>query len=236
MPTLTLKYKEDIIKEYEFQKDKPLTIGRHDNNDVVIENLGVSGHQAKIDPMEGGFLLTDLKSTNGTFLNEELVSSAWLKHGDVILVGKHALVFAYREGEVRPESTPETMDQTMIMDTEEYRSLLQKNIPKPVIQQPSAPEPSGTLSFLAGGEGEIELSKKLTKIGKNSTCDIVISGLTVGKIAATISKRPAGYYLSYVSGMAKPKINGKTVKESAKLNEFDVIELGSIKVEFIFQK
>ena len=236
MPTLTLKFKENIIREYDFQKDKPLTIGRNDSNDVVIENLGVSGHQAKIDQMEDGFLLTDLKSTNGTFVNEELVSSTWLKHGDVILVGKHTLVFAYREGEARPESVPEGMDQTMIMDTEEYRSLLEKNIPEPAIQQPSAPEPSGTLSFLAGGEGEIELSKKLTKIGKQSTCDIVISGLTVGKIAATISKRPAGYYLSYVGGMAKPKINGKTVKESAKLDEFDVVEIGPLKAEFIFQK
>ncbi len=235
MPTLTLKYKDNVIKAYDFQKEKPLTIGRHDSNDVIIDNLAVSGSQAKIDQMAEGFLLTDLKSTNGTFVNEELVSSCWLKNGDVILVGKHTLVFAYREGETIPESPMEDMDQTMIMDTEEYRSLLKKNIPQPIIQ-PKAPEPSGSLSFLAGGEGEVELSKKLTKIGKNPTCDIVISGLTVGKMAATISKRPAGYYLSYVSGMAKPKINGKTIKESAKLNEFDVIELGSLKAEFLFQK
>ncbi len=235
MPTLTLKYKEDIIGVYDFQKDKPLTIGRHDSNDVAIENLAVSGHQAKIDRMDDGYLLTDLKSTNGTFVNEELVSSCWLKHGDVILIGKHTLIFAYGEGETKPESVPDGMDQTMIMDTDEYRSLLKKNVPEPVIQQ-SPPEPSGSLSFLAGGEGEIELSKKLTKIGKNRNCEIVIRGFTVGKIAATISKRPAGYYLSYVSGMAKPKINGKTVKESARLEEFDVIEIGPLKAEFIFLK
>ena len=165
MPILTLKYKEDIVREFDFKENKSLTIGRNDSNDVVIENLGVSGRHAKIDHMEGGFLLTDLKSTNGTFVNEELVSSAWLKHGDVIFIGKHTLDFAYGEGETKPESVPEGMDQTMIMDTEEYRSLLEKNIPEPAIQ-PSAPEPSGNLSFLAGGEGEIELSKKLTKIGK----------------------------------------------------------------------
>ena len=235
MPTLTLKYKESSVREYDFQKDKSLTIGRNDSNDVIIENLAVSGRHAKIDQMEDGFLLTDLKSTNGTFVNERLVSSHSLKHGDVIVIGKHTLVFAYREGEAQPEPVPEEMDQTMIMDTEEYRSLLQKNIPKPVIQ-PSTTEPSGSLSFLSGGEGEIELSKKLTKIGKSPTCDIVTSGLTVGKIAATISKRPAGYYLSYVGGMAKPKINGQIVKESAKLNEFDTIEIGPLKAEFIFQK
>jgi len=235
MPTITLRYKETILKEYDLPKDKAMTIGRYDSNDIVIENLAVSGHHAKIDFTENGYLLTDLKSTNGTFINEELVSTHWLKHKDIIIIGKHTLVFAYGEGETQPESVPGGMDQTMIMDTDAYRSLLTKNIPKPVIQ-PSAPELSGTLSFLAGGTGDIQLSKKLTKIGKEPSCDIVINGLMVGKIAATISRRPAGYYLSYVSGMAKPRINGRTVKESAKLNEFDVIELGPFKAEFVLEK
>jgi len=235
MPTLTLRYKETTLKEYDLPTDRAVTIGRREGNDVVIENLAVSGQHAKIDYTENGFLLTDLKSTNGTFVNEELVSTHWLKHDDVIIIGKHTLVFAYGEGEPRPESVPDGMDQTMIMDTDVYRSLLSRNIPAPAVQ-PAAPEPSGTLSFLAGGEGDVGLSKKLTKIGKDPSCDIVIGGFTVGKIAATISRRPAGYYLSYVSGMAKPKINGQAVRESAKLNEFDVIEIGPFKAEFILEK
>jgi len=235
MPTLTLRYKETTLKEFDLPTDRSVTIGRREGNDIVIENLAVSGQHAKIDYSESGFLLTDLKSTNGTFVNDELVSTRWLQHEDVIIIGKHTLVFAYKEEEPRPESVPDGMDQTMIMDTDAYRSLLSKNIPKPAVQ-PSEPELSGTLSFLAGGEGEVGLSKKLTTVGKDPSCDIVISGLMVGKIAATISRRPAGYYLSYVSGMAKPKINGQTVKESAKLNEFDVIEIGPVKVEFILEK
>jgi len=235
MPTLTLRYKESVLKEYDIPKDRALTIGRHQGNDIVIENLAVSGHHAKIDFTDNGYLLTDLKSTNGTFVNEELVSTHWLRHEDVIIIGKHTLVFAYGEQEPQPESVPEGMDQTMVMDTDVYRSLLSKNVPAQAIQSPP-PEPSGMLSFLAGGEGEVQLSKKLTKIGKDPSCDIVISGLMVGKIAATISRRPAGYYLSYVSGMAKPKINGQTIKESAKINEFDVIELGPLKAEFVLEK
>ena len=46
----------------------------------------------------------------------------------------------------------------------------------------------GVLSFLSGAEGEVELIKKLTKIGKNASSDIVVSGLTIGQTAATISK------------------------------------------------
>ena len=59
-----------------------------------------------------------------------------------------------------------------------------------------------------------------------------VSGLMVGGTAATISKRPNGYSLSYVEGMAKPKVNGKAVKESVMLKEFDEIEIGSVKLQF----
>ena len=93
----------------------------------------------------------------------------------------------------------------------------------------------GVLSFLAGGDGEIEIKKKLMKIGKDTTCDIIVKGFTIGKTAATVSKRPKGYYLSYVGGMAKPKVNDVAIKESVLLNEFDIIELGSIKIQFIYK-
>ena len=93
----------------------------------------------------------------------------------------------------------------------------------------------GVLSFLAGGEGEVLLNKKLTKIGKDGSCDIVLSGLMMGKVAVTISMRPKGYYLSYVGGMTKPKVNDTVIKESIHLNEFDVIELGGYKMQIVYR-
>jgi hypothetical protein len=65
--------------------------------------------------------------------------------------------------------------------------------------------------------------------------DIIISGFMMAKTAATISRRPTGYYLNFVEGMHKPKLNGTVVKDSAKLKEFDVIEIGSAKMEFIMK-
>jgi pSer/pThr/pTyr-binding forkhead associated (FHA) protein len=91
------------------------------------------------------------------------------------------------------------------------------------------------LSFLKGGQGEVEVKKKLIKIGKDSSNDVVVDGFLVGKTAATISVQPAGYYLNFVQGMTKPKLNGKTVNDTAKLKEFDIIEIGSAKIEFIIK-
>ena len=234
MPKLTLKFKDSNIGEYHVKEGQSLTIGRSNKNNIVIENLAVSGRHAKIDALEDGYLLTDLKSKNGSFVNEKQVTSHWLENNDVITIGKHTLVFAYKEGEKQFESAASgMMDKTMVMDTAAHRDLLAKSVPDMAAMEKK--EPIGILSFLSGGEGEIELTKKLTKIGKDSSSDIKVGGMMVGKTAATISKRPQGYHLSYVEGMSKPKVNNEAVKESVLLKEFDIIEIGSVKMEFILK-
>jgi pSer/pThr/pTyr-binding forkhead associated (FHA) protein len=234
MPTLTLTFKDNTIATYRIEEGQSMTIGRKASNNVPIENLAVSGHHAKIDSVGEGFLLTDLQSKNGSFVNKELVSSHWLKDGDNILIGKHTLIFTYDEGEKQPDEAAASMDQTMVMDTDKYRDMLAQAIPKGATAE--VKEPVGMLSYLSGGEGEIKLVKKLTKIGKSDTCDIVIGGFMMGATAATISKRPQGYSLSYVGGMTKPKVNGETVKASVALEDFDEIEVGSVKLQFYTEK
>ncbi|MBW1775926.1 MAG: FHA domain-containing protein, partial [Deltaproteobacteria bacterium] len=83
--------------------------------------------------------------------------------------------------------------------------------------------------------GEFELSKKLTKIGKTDTSEIRLSGLLMGATAATISRRPSGYTISFAGGMSKLKVNGDVVKDSVSLKDFDTIEIGSFKFQF-YQK
>ena len=234
MPKLTLKFKDTKISDFLLEEGRNVTIGRRESNDIVIENLAVSGMHAKVDSIDKGFLLTDLKSKNGTFVNGQLVATHWLGHGDTVSIGKHTLVFTYAEGEERVADGKGGMDKTMVMDTEKYRDMLSKssgNVAATIRKK----ESKGVLSFLSGGDGEFEIKKKLIKIGKDTANDIVIKGLMIGKTAATISKRPKGYYLSYVGGMAKPKVNDAVVKESVLLNEFDIIELGPVKIQFIYK-
>jgi pSer/pThr/pTyr-binding forkhead associated (FHA) protein len=232
MPNLTLKFKKNKISDYPVIKGRSITIGRRSNNDIVIENLAVSGHHAKIDAIGEGFVLTDLQSKNGCYVNEQLVTSHWLKHGDVINIGKHTLVFAYDKGEDRPEDAGLQVDQTIVMDANLFRDAAEKTStpppPPPVEKRPVV----GVLSYLSGGEGEVTLVKKLTKIGKDTSSDIVVNGLGIGQTAATISIRPNGFYLSHVGGLFKAKVNGEAVKDSILLKEFDVIEIGSTKLQF----
>ena len=238
MPNVTLKYKDTKLEDYRLQKGHSLTIGRRKNNDVIIENLAVSGHHAKIDSVADGFVLVDLQSKNGSFVNEQLVNSHWLKNGDVVSIGKHSLVFFYSEDEVMPADDSDEMEKTMVIDTSQHRNMMKKNNSK-------APKPLtkghkngilGVLTYLAGGNGKIKLNGKITKLGKHHTSDIVLKGLFVGRTSVTISKRPDGFYLSYVGGLSKPKLNEKTVKQSAILKYLDIIEIGSTKLQFFTQK
>jgi pSer/pThr/pTyr-binding forkhead associated (FHA) protein len=232
MPQLTLKFKNNLIQTFDIAGGQSLTIGRLEDNDIVIENLAVSGHHAKIDAVGDGYLLTDLQSKNGCFVNEKMAASHWLNQGDVVSIGKHMLEFSFQDGEKQdPSPQVDQRDQTMVMDTNHYREMLEKS-GATNRQGVESGKPVGMLSYLSGGEGEVELARKLIKIGRNAANDIVVGGFTVGSTAATISKRPNSYVLSYVSGLSKPKVNGKAVKQSIMLNEFDVIEIGSVRMQF----
>lgn len=92
MPKLILKFQGVFIKEYNL--DKPsMTIGRKEGNDIIIDHMSVSGHHAKIDKDEDTFKVTDLESTNGTYVNGKRITEAVLRPNDWITIGKHILYF-----------------------------------------------------------------------------------------------------------------------------------------------
>lgn len=128
MPVITLKYKDSILEKYPLQMGQNLSIGRNESNDIVIDNLAVSGSHARIESVSASFIIKDLGSTNGTFVNEKLVSAHGLKNNDVILIGKHTLVFDRSELEQgAAEETSENFDEkTRYLDTAEYRDLISK--------------------------------------------------------------------------------------------------------------
>ena len=75
----------------EFALTKPqMTLGRSDDNDVVLDDPLVSGHHALIIVADDGraILLQDLNSTNGTRVNGQDVRNTSLKHGDAIQIGR----------------------------------------------------------------------------------------------------------------------------------------------------
>lgn len=73
-----------------------LTLGRGLNNDIILEDTRVSRHHAQLRYKNRHFWITDLGSTNGTFVNDERVVEAALQSGDVVSLG--GLELTFREG------------------------------------------------------------------------------------------------------------------------------------------
>ena len=86
---LVLSFQGALIREY--LADRSLSIGRHAENDIVIDHMGASGRHARIELEGQAIVLTDLQSTNGTFVNGKRVERAELRPNDWITIGKHIL-------------------------------------------------------------------------------------------------------------------------------------------------
>ena len=258
MSTLTLRFQDKLLGDYQLQDNFTLTIGRAKKNDVIIQDPAVSGHHAKIDPVGHRYVLIDLQSKNGTFVNENLIISHWLKHGDVINIGNHQLVFNQYSSQQIFDDDMEELDQTVIMDTSQHRNMLIKANPTKSINvvrfwdkgldqngdiseqlkttTPYRPvdedQSIGVITYLAGGVGKVKLRRKISTIGKHPSSDVVVKGFMVGQTAVTITQKTEGFYINPISGLAKPKVDGNTVKVPTIIDDLSIIEIGSAKLQF----
>jgi pSer/pThr/pTyr-binding forkhead associated (FHA) protein len=89
MTTIIVTHEDNEVDEFEFESGhEVISIGRRSDNDVAIPNLSISGKHAKILLEDGQAFLEDLNSTNGTYVNGELVKRRPVQSGDDIILGK----------------------------------------------------------------------------------------------------------------------------------------------------
>src|SRR5450631_1701008 len=140
MARLYLKFDERVLREIALSSGV-VTIGRQPDNLVQIDNPAVSGHHAK-DYWQGDhYVLEDTESFNGTYVNNRRISKAALEDGDVVLIGKHTIVFRAQgsdnvsaphksvdrsillQGQL-DKARPPQLDPTMILDTRRAKEML----------------------------------------------------------------------------------------------------------------
>ncbi|URI10372.1 FHA domain-containing protein [Aquincola tertiaricarbonis] len=210
-----------VIKEVQITKDKT-TLGRRPYNDIVIDNLAVSGEHAVLQMVGADVFIEDLNSTNGTYINGKAIKKQLLAHNDTVEIGKYKIKYLVEEGNeyektmiVRPGSAAPGVSPSYA-----------QTAPAPVSSFGNLGAPVGTASIKvlngAAAGREVTLTKVVTTVGKP------------GVQVASITKRPGGYVLAHVEGTSRPTVNGvPLVGESVPLKNGDVIELAGTQMQFI---
>ncbi|MBI5279977.1 MAG: FHA domain-containing protein [Burkholderiales bacterium] len=229
MPKMIVSIDGVVIKEVQLTKDRT-SLGRRPYNDIVIDNLAVSGEHAVLQMSGTEVYLEDLNSTNGTYVNGKAVKKQLLQNNDTIEIGKYKIKFV-------GEATGPTFERTMIMKA--------GVVPPPVAKPPAAAPAAGgapaaapagaaangdlaninasikVLSGAAAGR-EVALVKVVTTIGKP------------GVAVAAITKRPHGFVVAHVEGSNKPTLNGAAIgAEPVTLKNGDLLELAGTQMQFV---
>jgi hypothetical protein len=77
-----------------YRLEQPVTtIGRHPDSDVFLDDITVSRRHVQLEKDDQGYVLRDVGSLNGTYVNRERVDEVRLDHGDEVQIGRYRLSF-----------------------------------------------------------------------------------------------------------------------------------------------
>ncbi len=94
MTTIIVTHEDNEVDEFDFNDGQDtISIGRRSSNDVCIPDLSVSGNHALITQEGDEFWLEDLNSTNGTYINGQVVQRQAIHDNDEIIIGKIRITF-----------------------------------------------------------------------------------------------------------------------------------------------
>ncbi len=232
MPRLLLKFSGMVLKDIPLDKPQ-VTIGRKMDNDVVIDNLAVSGHHARVIEENGTHFVEDTGSTNGTFLNETKIEKQRLQPGDQIRVGKHVLIYEDETSTTQIKPAPAAVpdrDKTVLAP-----SLSDTKKSKLAAADDALPGGKiGVLLVVAGqtDKNEYKLPARVSVIGSQDTAVVKLTGWFAPKVAALISRTETAYVISLSEESKKILVNGAPIHGRGDLKDGDLIEVAGVKMYF----
>ena len=237
MAKIIIKFNNDVVDHIDLSQGD-MKIGRKPGCDIFIDNLAVSGEHANIFTVGEDSFVQDLGSTNGTLVNNKKIVKHHLKNGDIIMIGKHSLIYLNESTRLQE---PENFAKTVIISSTAREVMDPRKESKPTqgvsvtpaitleTKSKDAPEANktdrrryGAIFVLSGVNSgkRIELTKRVTSLGRT------------GKRAGCITHTSEGYVLT--GGEEEPPtLNGRPIpQEGANLKNGDVIEVAGARLQF----
>lgn len=211
-PALVVRLGDRRLFQYPLSRGK-VVIGRGLDADLILDNLSVSRAHATVERVGGKVEIYDNGSANGMLYNGQAASSAVLKPGDEVVIGKYTLEYTTRAAATSVSTAP---------------------------QAPSASALQGTV--MVGdhsGIAELEyagmkhpLTAMFFVVGSGERTALQLDDPNVAASHMEIQRRPDGYYVKALAQGAPVAINGTPVSE-AQLRHGDVISLGEHQMTFL---
>jgi pSer/pThr/pTyr-binding forkhead associated (FHA) protein len=211
-----------IIKRFYIDEGQTLTIGRGKESDIVVENTAISRQHCSLELKSGTYYVTDLYSLNGTKVNgKKVVSAVPIKKTDLIEVSKFTLqptdsILAEQTAESYSISQDEGLDQTIFVAAKTKPQSKPGQLRLKVIAGKATPP---TLA-LAG--------KNSVKVGKDSSCNVVISGFFLGQTQFYLNRKMNNFSIIPLGSLRKTYLNGKKVTKETNIKPGDEIKTGGV--------
>lgn len=215
MAKLTIKF-NDVVIDQIVLKQGDMNIGRRPGNDIVLDNMAVSGAHASIFTIGEDSFVQDLNSTNGTLVNNKRITKHHLADGDVVTIGNHSLTYI---NEKAVKATPD-LAKTVILSAPKQEDLAAAA--KSAAKAGDAPKQASIFILSGTNNGKrIDIVQPITNLGRG------------GKRAGAISRNGHRYILSPGDEGEKLLLNGvKIGKNGEDLKNGDIIEIGDARMQF----
>lgn len=238
---LVLSAANRILREVLIDR-KRLTIGRRAYNDLLLDDLTVSGEHAIVHTVTGESVIHDLKSRNGTLINGAPVMQQPLADGDCVDIGIYRLVYkvervqrrrppGFRPAFLAPAQSPLPTNLAGARTSAWVPSGAgPARTPGPAAGPAASPREdvrAATLRFLGGHDAgrQMALERPIVSIRNGS-----------GQVAV-VARRQNGFFLTHVEGLAYPLVNGESIGLGAHvLRDNDLIELAGTIIQFSLER
>lgn len=227
MPEIVVRFEDKVLERIVTEKSR-ITIGRTSDNDIVLDNRGISRKHAEIELAGDTAVLIDNDSLNGTFVNDRRVDQEILKDKDVITIGKYDLIFHCQASH---EVKLSDLDGTMILHTKKQ----QERVTRDQVDRQRVQRAGGGPILEAQQHSPVEeykIGPGVTTFGKAPWVNVRVKGWLISKLQAKIAPVDQNYILTNVGRKNKTLVNGEPVGEH-ELKNGDLIQIGKTVFRFI---
>ena len=230
----------DEAGEKSYTLGETMRIGRAADNDIVVDDSRISRYHAEIRWEDDRFFVHDLKSRNGTYVNDQRITSRIALQPDgFIRVGQTRLVFNF----VTPESADAVpAAASTIVSSQTVVSISEKEAPHTLMTVGLATQTFNKIQLetpAGASEAHLEfagrhwpLTAQTTLIGREDSNDIPVNDPMVSHVHAQISRHGNDLYLQDLGSRNGTWANNSQISVPHKLTDGDLLRFGRSEIVF----